>query len=44
MRPMQKNLPFRLLALSAAIAAAAAAFPAQAAGLPVQVREVEGSA
>jgi zinc protease len=38
---MQKNHPFRLLALSAAIAAAAAAF-AQAAGLPAQVREVEG--
>ncbi len=42
MRPMQKNLPFRLLALSASIAAAAAAFSAQAAGLPAQVREVEG--
>jgi zinc protease len=39
---MQKTLPFRLLALSAAIAAAAAAFQAQAAGLPAQVREVEG--
>ena len=42
MRPMQKNHPFRLLALSASIAAAAAAFGAQAAGLPAQVREVEG--
>jgi zinc protease len=42
MRPMQKTLPFRLLALSASIAAAAAAFPALAAGLPAQVREVEG--
>src|SRR5471032_3691977 len=42
MRPMQKTLPFRLLALSACVAAAAAAFQAQAAGLPVQVREVEG--
>lgn len=42
MRPMQKNSPNRLLALSAAIAAAAAAFSAQAAGLPAQVREVEG--
>ena len=42
MRPMQKNLPFRLLALSASIAAAAAAFQAHAAGLPAQVREVEG--
>jgi zinc protease len=39
---MQKVLPFRLLALSAAIAAAAAALPAQAAALPAQVREVEG--
>ena len=39
---MQKTLPFRLLALSASIAAAAAAFQAQAAGLPAQVREVEG--
>ena len=39
---MQKTLPFRLLALSAAIAAAAAAVSAQAAGLPAQVREVEG--
>ena len=39
---MQKPLPFRLLALSASIAAAAAAFQAQAAGLPAQVREVEG--
>jgi len=39
---MQKTRPHRLLALSAAIAAAAAAFPAQAAGLPAQVREVEG--
>ena len=39
---MQKNHPFRLLALSAAVAAAAAAFSAQAAGLPAQVREVEG--
>ena len=39
---MQKTLPFRLLALSAAIAAAAAAFQAQAAGLPALVREVEG--
>ena len=39
---MQKSTPHRLLALSAAIAAAAAAFPAQAAGLPAQVREVEG--
>ncbi|HEY8976631.1 MAG TPA: pitrilysin family protein [Burkholderiaceae bacterium] len=37
---MQKN--HRLLALSAAVAAAAAAFSAQAAGLPAQVREVEG--
>src|SRR5471032_2266874 len=42
MRPMQKTLPFRLLALSACVAAAAAAFQAQAAGLPAQVREVEG--
>ena len=39
---MQKTRPHRLLALSAAIAAAAAAFSAQAAGLPAQVREVEG--
>ena len=39
---MQKTSPHRLLALSAAIAAAAAAFSAQAAGLPAQVREVEG--
>ena len=39
---MQKTPPTRLLALSAAVAAAAAAFSAQAAGLPVQVREVEG--
>jgi zinc protease len=39
---MQKHLPFRLLALSAAIAAVAATFQAQAAGLPAQVREVEG--
>ena len=42
MRPMQKTLPFRLLALSASIAAVAATFPARAAGLPAQVREVEG--
>jgi len=42
MRPMQKTSPHRLLTLSAAIAAAAAAFSAQAAGLPAQVREVEG--
>ena len=39
---MRKNLPFRLLALSASIAAAAATFHAEAAGLPAQVREVEG--
>ncbi len=39
---MQNHLPFRLLALSASIAAAAAAFQAQAAGLPAPVREVEG--
>jgi zinc protease len=39
---MQKTTPHRLLALSAAIAAAAAAFSAQAAGLPALVREVEG--
>ncbi|MEO5690546.1 MAG: pitrilysin family protein [Burkholderiaceae bacterium] len=39
---MQNHLPFRLLALSASIAAAAAAFQAQAAGLPASVREVEG--
>ncbi|MFL6630014.1 MAG: M16 family metallopeptidase [Vitreoscilla sp.] len=39
---MQKTRPHRLLALSAAIAAAAAAFSAEAAGLPAQVREVEG--
>jgi zinc protease len=39
---MQKTRPHRLLALSAAIAAAAAAFSAGAAGLPAQVREVEG--
>jgi zinc protease len=39
---MQKNRPFRLLALAAAIAAAAATLSAQAAGLPAQVREVEG--
>jgi len=39
---MQKNHPFRLLALSAAIAAAAASLQAHAAGLPAQVREVEG--
>lgn len=42
MRPMQKTIPCRLRTLSAAIAAAAAAFSAQAAGLPAQVREVEG--
>jgi zinc protease len=39
---MQKSSPHRLLASSAAIAAAAAAFSVQAAGLPAQVREVEG--
>jgi len=39
---MQKTRPHRLLASSAAIAAAAAAFSVQAAGLPAQVREVEG--
>ncbi len=42
MRPMQKTTSHRLLALSAAIAAAAATLSAQAAGLPAQVREVEG--
>ncbi len=42
MRPMQKTLPFRLLALCASIAVAATAFQAQAAGLPAQAREVEG--
>src|ERR1700756_453757 len=42
MRPMKKIHSFRLLAPCAAIAAAAAAAGAQAAGLPVQVREVEG--
>jgi zinc protease len=42
MRPMQRHLPFRLLALSASIAAAAAGFQARAAGLPAQVRDVEG--
>src|ERR1051325_5400195 len=42
MRPMQKTSPHRLLALSAAVATAAAAFSTQAAGLPAQVREVEG--
>src|ERR1700761_5833667 len=42
MLPMQKNPSFRLLALSAAVAAAAVAISAQAAGLPAQVREVEG--
>jgi zinc protease len=42
MSSMQKHLPFRLLALSALMAAAAASFQAQAAGLPAQVREVEG--
>ena len=41
MRPMQKTLPHRLLALGAAIAAvSAAAAPAPA--VPAQVREVEG--
>ena len=39
---MQKTRPHRLLALSAAIATAVAAFSVQAAGLPAQVREVEG--
>ncbi len=39
---MQKTSPSRLLALCAAFAAAAVAFPALAAGLPAQVREVEG--
>jgi len=39
---MQKTSPPRLLALCAAFAAAAVAFPALAAGLPAQVREVEG--
>src|SRR6516225_5066922 len=39
MRPMQKTLPHRLLALSAAIAAATSALAAPA---PAQVREVEG--
>jgi zinc protease len=42
MRPMKKIRSFRLLAPCAAIAAAAAAVGAQAAGLPAQVREVEG--
>src|SRR6201993_837580 len=42
MRPMKKIHSFRLLAPCAAIAAAAAAVGAQAAGLPAQVREVEG--
>ena len=42
MRPMQKTSPHRLLTLSTAVAAAAAAFSVQAAGLPAQVREVEG--
>ena len=40
MRPMQKNLTHRLLALTAAVAAATSALAAPA--LPVQVREVEG--
>ena len=39
---MQKHHSFRLLALSAAIAAAAASLQAQAADMPAQVREVEG--
>jgi zinc protease len=50
MRPMKTSRPHRVpplaggasRALSAAIAAAAAVFSAQAAGLPAQVREVEG--
>jgi len=42
MRPMQKTLPHRLLALSAAIAAATSALAAPAPTLPAQVREVEG--
>ena len=37
---MKKHLPFRVLALSAAVAAATSAFAAP--GLPTQVREVEG--
>src|SRR3569833_2457523 len=42
MRPMQKPSLHRLLTLRAAVAAAVAAFSVQAAGLPAQVREVEG--
>jgi len=43
MRPMKKILPFRVLALSAAVAAATSALAAPAATpLPAQVREVEG--
>ncbi len=42
MRPMQKTLPHRLLAVSAAIAAATSAVAAPAPALPTQVREVEG--
>jgi len=39
---MQMTLPFRLLALSAALVAASTTVPARAAGLPTQLREVEG--
>jgi zinc protease len=42
MRLMHNTLPIRWLALSAAVAASAVTFHAQAADLPVQVREVEG--
>jgi zinc protease len=43
MRPMKTHLPFRVLVLSAAVAAAASALAAPAAAaLPAQLREVEG--
>src|ERR1700712_4539337 len=42
MRPMKNPLPFRVLALSAAISAAVAAPALAAPNLPAQVREVEG--
>ena len=42
MRPMQKTLPHRLLAVSAAIVAATSALAAPAPALPTQVREAEG--